>query len=187
MKTLTSLIVAMKTSIAALILILSTNANAGLILDISSTDIKVGDSFSIDVIFDNPNLETLESFAFDFNDESLQNVNYTGDSLLNMDFASFGFGADIDKFVVAFDPLNSSRITLATLNFTALSVGNETLSLVGDDGFFTGLFLVNFGYESIASSISFNVTEVPEPSSLIVLIGGLALLIRNRRILEIRK
>lgn len=156
-------------------------AHAGIIFNLSSDDIEVGDTFSIDVIFDNPNEFTLEGFAFDINDEDLQTVNYDGDSLIDPNFLSFPFGFDIDKFVIApFPGVNSSEILLATLNFTALSAGTETLTLLGNDqfsAFSSGLFLDAFSsYEAIDSSITFEVNEVPEPSTLAIMLLALTTL-----------
>ncbi|MDC2889314.1 hypothetical protein [Psychrosphaera algicola] len=181
MKTLISLKNSMKTCLVSLFLILSTSAQAGIIYEISSTDIKVGDDFTIDVVFDNATQQTLEGFAFDINDEALQTVDYLGDSLFNLDFMSFYGGADIDQFVVSFDPINSAQVTLATLNFTAHTAGSDTLTLLGNDGMFTGIFLANFGYESVDSSVTFSVTDVPEPSAFAFLICSLVLLVGKRR------
>lgn len=181
MKTLKQLQRSVKTSLVSLFLMLSTTAQAGLIFDISSTDIKVGDDFTIDVVFDNPSLATLEGFAFDLNDETLQTVHYTGDSLFNSNFLPFAFGADIDTFVASVAPINSSQVTLATLNFTAHSVGTDTLTFIGDDGFFTGIFLANLGYETVDSSFSFSVTDVSEPTTIAILLSGLAFVMVRRR------
>ena len=84
-----------KTPILSILLLVSASisqAHAGLIFNLSSDDILIGDSFSIDVIFDNPNQLTLESFAFNINDEALQAVSFDGDSLMNPDFMDFAFG-----------------------------------------------------------------------------------------------
>ena len=67
---------------------------------------------------------------------------------------------------------------LATITFTALEAGTQTLSLLAGAEFvsFDNQFLETLG----ALEVSFNVTAVPEPAVLLLMLAGLAAMGRRK-------
>lgn len=105
----------------------------------SSSPITVGDPFEIEVWVDGDDT-TLDflAFGFDVGIETGGVFTYTG--------ATTESGFDMDSFVMdfsgsAFPGLDDDVLLLATLSFTALSEGTDTLDVIGlYDGEFSGLY-----------------------------------------------
>jgi hypothetical protein len=165
-----------KVTFAALILSTSVaQANVIVTFDPSTTDVSVGDSFTVDVL---ANADLVDAFlAFDIG------FNLVADSItLGSDFAAAGIPIyDIAGFVDNFPfpplPISGADILLATLTFTANTAGELMLDL--DAGAFSGLTFVPF--ESTALNIS--VSEVSAPAALsLFLVAGLAMFrLRKKR------
>ena len=93
-------------------------------------------------------------------------------------FNSLNVTADI------FPGIPDDNVLLATLYFSADSVGTDYLALDGSyDGLFYGLFYEISGFDLIAStSITVVASAVPEPEPLLLLGAGLLILAINKRV-----
>ena len=97
-----------------------------------------------------------------------------------------GAGFDDDSFGPGnvagstFPGIASDDVLLATLSFTALAAGTDTLTVLGlYDGFFSGLFYEISGHD-IGASLDIVLhpgggpAPVPEPATILLLSAGLA-------------
>ena len=146
-------------------------------LDVSDTDISVGESFSVEVRVDGiVASDLLKGFGFYVNSGDFSYIRaavespFTGPPLLSPVIGSTSPG------------IYGDDILLATLEFTApslaggYSLGIET-SIIGDASSSDGLFTENNRYamiESVDMNVSSSPSAVPEPATLFLLGSGLA-------------
>ena len=154
-------------------------------LDVSSTDIYVGDTFTIDVIVDGVTdvdqfmgSDLVLAFGFDV-DYTDTEFNYSGatvgasffdDSLL---FDETDVAGSTDPLGI---PVEGDNIVLATLSFTTLATGDYSLGILSDiSDFNEGLITWLYPQIDITSSLDVNVasTPVPEPATMLLLSTGL--------------
>jgi len=159
-------------------------------LNLLDTDIHVGDSFGVQVLADGDGIGLgLLSFGFD--------VNTTGSAF---DYNSYSIGSGFDddsSFVLpdvagsAFPAIVDNNVLLATLNFTATTVGTGSVQALGlTDFLFFGLayesapFTSSWYGNNAALDIMINaapIATVPLPSSFALFGMGLIGLFGFRR------
>ncbi|MBU3004379.1 PEP-CTERM sorting domain-containing protein [Paraglaciecola arctica] len=167
-----------KTTFVALMLTASAaHANIVVTFDPSTTDISVGDTFTVDVLATTEDAFTDAFLAFDIGfgfDESLLGLDSSVlGSAFDVPFSTF---FDIAGFANSFPvPVSGVDILLATLTFTASSAGDLVLDL--DGGSFSLGDFVDF--ESTALNIT--VSEVSAPATLGLFAIALVGLINLRR------
>jgi hypothetical protein len=167
-------------------------------LDFSQSVIMPGDNFSIDVYvtgafdppFDpTPHALPLEVFAFGFD------IVNTNPSVVAFQSAvvnsppfldESGFISDTDVAGSALSGITDNNFKLATLNFTALALGQSTLGIFSDISTFNeGLFyfLADFSQTimDISTTESVSVTAVPVPATVMLFGSGLLGLAAIRR------
>lgn len=139
----------------------------------------MGDTFEVQVWADGDTIGLdLLAFGFDVSFDGGSMFEYLGYELASgFDDWSMGYGnvtADI------FPGISADDVLLATLSFSTLALGTDTLNVLGIyDGMFTGLYYSLPGWElagyDIDASLTITAEEVPvpEPASLILLTGGL--------------
>ena len=153
-------------------------------LDVSSTDIYVGDTFYIDVIVDgvtdvDPFMGSDLVLAFGYDvDYTETEFNYNGatvgasffdDSWL---FDETDVAGSTDPFGM---PVEGDNILLATLSFTSLAAGDYSLGILSDmSDFNEGLITFLYPQIDITSSVNVSITPVPVPASLLLLGTGMA-------------
>ena len=151
-------------------------------LELSTTDIFVGDIFEIDVIADgvtdiDPIWGTDEvlAFGFDFDYET---------TLFSYNTATFGpgfyddsiFFPNTDVAGSAFPGIYGNDILLASLSFTSLLEGNYSVGIVSDrNDSNEGLITFFYPQTDITQSINVSVSAapVPEPATIMLLITGM--------------
>lgn len=182
--------------IAAVLLMLTFSlstfsANASLILsfDIQDTEVSLGESFTVNLFASTDANIPGDAFSGWGLDLNFNNSILALDSLL-VSPVFMAINNDSDG-LGGFDPFNSfsgANILLATINFTALAIGNSDLltsATAGDfnEGFFSSTFQP-VSYDNAATSI--NITgsnEVPEPSAfLLMLLATIALVALRRKV-----
>jgi hypothetical protein len=149
----------------------------------STPSVNVGQSFTVNVVYSGlPADDELLAFGFNlFLSPNLQLDGFSVDPAFNN---ASGPEAQVAGF--AFPGVTGDPITLAVLNLTALQPGAGSISVSGDyDESFLGLyFLFNEDGESINGSTTVQIngsSEIPEPSTaLLLLLGAPALLLRRR-------
>lgn len=120
----------------------------------------------------------LLSFGFDVSFENGGFFNYTGYTL-GLEFLDDSFGPN-NVAGSAFPGIMEDDILLATLSFTAIAIGTDTLNVTGlYDGSFSGLYYElpdwrRDGYDiSTSLTITAGTQPVPEPATFLVLGAGL--------------
>jgi len=158
------------------------------------TDIEAGETFSLDVLLNSENTDGSDLSIFEF-DVDLSNsiFTYTGYTLgdaFNDGLTGSGISEVVSGF--NFDPtaFTYTNFWLATLNFTAVSAGTETLKIKGLLTDFKGMYYDNgdinpFNDNSFdintETSIVINEAPVPEPSTFLLFSLGLLGLARFGR------
>lgn len=155
-------------------------------LTVSNSFITVGDSFDVTVsVTHSNNFEMLTGFGFDVDPSSQLNNIVLNGYQIGLGYDDVGFGKYVSGLQDIFAPPNMQQAPgqtlLATLSFTALSQGSDTLEVFGAfDGWFYGLFyeLTDFGVDGsidieVHSQGGGDVGEVPIPAPILLLGTGL--------------
>tara|TARA_R110000751_G_scaffold73956_1_gene149701 strand:+ start:51473 stop:51982 length:510 start_codon:yes stop_codon:yes gene_type:complete len=160
-----------KTTFAALMLTASAaHANIVVTFDPSTTDISVGDTFTVDVLATADLADAFVAFDIGFNLDA--------DSIaLGSDFsAPPSFFNDVAGFANSFPvALYGTNILLATLTFTAATAGDLVLDL--NAGEFSAFSFIPFD----STALNITVSEVSAPATLGLLALALTGLVSLRR------
>ena len=151
-------------------------------LELSTTDIFVGDIFEIDVIADgvtdyDPILEFDEVIAFGFDIGYIDSEFFYGGATVAFPFDdNSDYFPNTDVAGSVFPGISGDNILLASLSFTSLLEGNYSLGIVSDlsdfnEGLITLLYLPIDITQSINVSVS--AAPVPEPATIMLLITGM--------------
>lgn len=165
----------------SLCILLKVSTASAAIITFDYTDtVTVGDNFMVNVFAD---IGTDELTTFGFNLTSLTNntsfLNASIHSAFTQDFLN-------DVGGLLFDPLDiiTGNIQVATLMFSADTIGTDTINLLGNASNFGGLYTL-FGGEDIDASFNINVIDVtnnvPAPAALSLFAIGLLTLVLNTR------
>ena len=155
-----------------------TNAHAVIVsLNVLDNHIEVGEHFGVEVWVDNEGLsEELLAFGFDV-DTSGNHISYLGYAI-GSGFDDFSNPSNFNNVSGdAFPGIADNDVLLATLSFSADSVGVDSLALDGlYDGLFYGLFYEVSGFDlSASTNISVLQRSVPAPGTM--LLTGFACLV----------
>jgi len=177
----------MKKLIAALTLFIGLSANANLItLEVSETDIAIGESVEVSIFANN--FDAFDTFDFDLEfDTSLfdyQPATLTSDlfAALPLFFEGNAIASGSGVAFSYFEPLGHAGgdFLLANFTLTALSNGSSefsvTNSLFADTFFFTELTVDT----SATSEVEVNASQVPGPATIGILSIGLFVMMRRR-------
>ena len=153
-------------------------------LNVLDSHIEVGEDFGVEVWVDSEGLgEALLAFGFDVT-TSGSSFSYLGHVIGNGFDDLSGLLSSADVSGDAFPGISDDNVRLATLNFSADSVGIDTLALDGAyDGVYFGLFYEWSGFDILASiDIAVLERSVPEPSTLALVAIVWVLLSARRRL-----
>lgn len=167
---------------AGLALLLQATTASAVVIELDYNDtVTVGDTFTVDILADIPANLDLTGFGLDLSAIN-GNVSFTGVSFTNWLTEDIFPINQVGGFVDIFDsPMSGDNTLLASLTFSADSIGNDTVSLLGDDFNFGGLFFVDGSQATnfdIDTSFDVNVIDavkdVPAPAALSLMLIGLA-------------
>jgi hypothetical protein len=187
--------------IAALVMSMSVNATL-ITVELNDNDFNVGDLLTAQLVISDIELDNIgfQKLLASFDISTLFD-----DSLLSFSSVSFGNKLDVDPFIISdqfsdnsqtgivkvveisyafFDDLFAaqdglSRFVLARINFNVLASGTGAIELsaidLGDDlaGAFTNVSAQGASFQ-VANS-----TNVPEPATIVLVLFGLAFLVRK--------
>jgi hypothetical protein len=143
-------------------------------LNVLDSNIEVGESFNVDVWVHDSNIgEDLIAFGFNV---STPGTYFSYDSYtVGTGFVDASSGAN-NVAGTAFLGIKDADVLIATLSFTGLNAGTDSLSVSGSyDGLFSGLFYEFQGFDINAETdINVVTASVPEPATLFLLGSGLA-------------
>ena len=184
----------MKYIITLLGLIVSINANATLLtINFDDTQYAVGDTvtgelvvsnfsetlggFFAEIVFDEQ-LLSLTSFSLGNGfDDGLGSYSFTDDSVAGL--LSIEDYADLAADISILGLNQGSSFVLANFTFRTLSSGLQTVSILA------GAEVISFNNSTVtvlpSTDTSFNVTQVPEPTTGLLLIAGLAGILRKAK------
>lgn len=168
--------------LASLFFILSFNVNAGLIsFDSENIDYQIGDPISVEIRVNNTSSDIAEvELELIFNHTLVDFVDFEFDPITTQ------FAMITDNNLIGTNTLNiysiwfdnhdvpSGQIKLGTANFIARSDINKNQSLFELDPIFVG--------DSAGNPIA-DMTQVPEPNSVLIMLSGLCLIagVRSKR------
>ena len=151
-------------------------------LDTASSQVRVGDSFDVNVIVHNlfANDSTDELLAFGLNAlySTTGLLAFTGSTINPLfDDLSLATGLNAAGFVfpgISNDATVAQTFSLASLHFQALAAGNISISVNSDLADFNqGLTFLNQGQSAINASSNFTISAIPLPPTLLIFISGL--------------
>ncbi|BCS98766.1 hypothetical protein DSLASN_43980 [Desulfoluna limicola] len=162
-------------------------------LDLSTSDICVGDTFELNVRATASESDSdILNFGFDVDDpaDAFSLGTVTVNSYFD-DYSSIFLTTDVAgvAFPSAFVPYGED-ILLATLRFTALYEGSHSLGILSDNEVYEGIgweWRDGIDWESIGCSMMVDVTDcpgpapVPEPATMFLLGSGLLGLVGSRK------
>lgn len=145
-------------------------------LSMDSQTVMVGDSFDVRVIAEVDDTEEITSFGFNLVfDKSVYQFNealFTLDFLDNSSFSEM----DVTAWAFSLDPLTDGDFLLATLSFTSLVEGENSLKITSDIEKGEGLWLYgnDFALDMTCDiDILSSSAPVPEPATMFLLGTGL--------------
>lgn len=160
--------------------------------EVLDSTVKVGEDFDVAFTATFDSLLEVATFAFDLDPLDLLPANGI------VQFNDWSVPAPLSKFSLGtpelgglgdpFDPLfGGTDILLATLSFTALSTGTETVSIMGPVNFGQGLELYDYDsdvseFYNIEADFKVDVTSVPDSSvyaALPIVLVGMAVFRRK--------
>lgn len=148
-------------------------------LKTTSTTVRQGSTFDVQVWADGEDIgEDLLSFGFDvsvIDNGDGDNLSYEGYTMGGY-FDDGSLFAGLDVAGDALPAVSDDDVLLATLTFTAVSIGTDTISISGvydEQGLsFAGLLYEVSGFD-IGGSIDITVGAVPEPGTIFLMCTGL--------------
>lgn len=155
---------------------ISSFADPFVTLNLLDSKIIVGETFGVEVWGDGDDIgNELLAFGFD--------VAINDGSYFSYDSYVIESGFDDDSFGLnnvagsTFPGISNDNVLLATLSFTAIAEGTDTLTALGlYDGGFSGLYYEDLGGPvgfDINASLDITVEPVPEPGTMILVATGL--------------
>jgi len=172
----------MKKLLIMLMLVLGCNANAGLItLDVSNSEIAVGDSINISISAQNFDFTDTFSFnlAYDSSIFAYDEFSLISDLFFSNPIGIFEVNA-FDGYIafsfLGFDPIPTGGFVLASFNLTALAEGTLNFLFTDVEFYRNGFTPVNV---NSSSNALVKVVDVPEPATWVLFLLALALFSRK--------